>query len=76
MEYNFGDIAADFGKLLFLASVSSHISSPDVIYSLGLVDEDIKITDKDPDVTITTEEAAIGMPSRDHVFLSTIHDIQ
>lgn len=40
MEYNFGDIAADFGKLLFLASVSSHISSPDVIYSLGLVDED------------------------------------
>ena len=57
-EYNFEDIAADFGKLLFLASVSSRVSSSDVLCSLGPTDEDIKVVGEDPTVAATTGEAA------------------
>ena len=44
-EYDFEDTTADFGKLLFLASVSSCVSSPDVFYSLGPTDEDMEMAD-------------------------------
>ncbi|XP_075665554.1 uncharacterized protein LOC142635246 [Castanea sativa] len=74
-EYDFEDIAADFGKLLFLASVSSCVSSPNVLYSLGPIDEDIEIADEGLDVTVTTKEANAGMPSKRLVVSSTIHDV-
>ena len=45
-EYDFEDTATDFGKLLFFTSVSSRVSSPDVLYSLGPIDEDIEIADR------------------------------
>ena len=87
-EYNFEDTAANFGKLLFLASVSSRVSSSDVLCSLGPTDEDIDMNGespdvvttrkttaemlgqehaiKDPEVTVSAGEAAIGMPSKGH----------
>ena len=50
---------ADFGKLLFLASVSSRVSFADVIYSLGPTDEDIKMAGEGPTIAATTREAAV-----------------
>ena len=49
---------ADFGKLLFLASVSSRVSFADVIYSLGPTDEDIKMAGEGPTIAATTREVA------------------
>ena len=39
--YDLEYAAVDFGKLLFLTSVSSRISSPDVLHFLGPTDEEI-----------------------------------
>ena len=64
-EYDFEDTAANFGKLLFLTSVSSCVSSFEVLYSLGPIDEDIEIVDEGPNVTVTTGETAVGMPSQE-----------
>ena len=44
-KYDFEDTTADFGKLLFLASVSSRVSSLDILYSLGPTDEDMEMAD-------------------------------
>ena len=41
--YDLEYAAADFSKLLFLASISSCISSLNVICSLGPTDEDIEM---------------------------------
>ena len=65
-EYDFEDTVVDFGKLLFLALVSSRVSSPDVLYSLGLADEDIEIAINDFDVTVTVGDAVAGMLSQEH----------
>ena len=50
---------ADFGKLLFLALVSSRVSFADVICSLGPTDEDIKMAGEGPTIAATTREAAV-----------------
>nr|POE96335.1 hypothetical protein CFP56_49735 [Quercus suber] len=65
-ENDFEDTAADFGKLLFLALVSSCVYSPNVLYSLGPTDEDIEIVDEGPNVTVTAGEIDAGMPSQEH----------
>nr|POF07896.1 hypothetical protein CFP56_27476 [Quercus suber] len=65
-DYDFEDTATDFGKLLFLASVSSHVSFPDFLYSLGPTDEDIKIVDEGHDVIATAKETAARMPSQEN----------
>ena len=64
-EYDFEDTAANFGKLLFLTLVSSCVSSFEVLYSLGPTNEDIEIVDEGPNVTVTTGEIAVGMPSQE-----------
>ena len=79
--------AVDFGKLLFLASVSSRVPSTDVLCSLGPTDEDIEVageaaaTDsseesasKDLGVAVTAGKAAIGAPSQGHAVPLTVHD--
>ena len=66
-KYDFEDTFVNLGKLLFLALVSSRISSPDVLYSLGPTDEDTEITDEGPAVTVTAGETAARMPSQEHV---------
>ena len=50
--------AANFGKLLFLATVSSCVSSTNVLCSLGPTDEDIKMAGEGPTVATTTREVA------------------
>nr|POF27003.1 hypothetical protein CFP56_40369 [Quercus suber] len=61
---------ADFGKLLFLASVSSRVSSPNVRCSLGPTDEDIEMAGESPTTNITgreniTEMLGQGLASED-----------
>ena len=46
--------------------VSSRVSSPDVLYSLGLADEDIEIAINDSDVTVTVGDVVAGMLSQEH----------
>ena len=65
-EYDFEDTAIDFGKILFLTSVSSRVSSPIVLYSLGPTDEDIEVADEGPPVFVTIGETAAEMPSQGH----------
>nr|POF00013.1 hypothetical protein CFP56_55808 [Quercus suber] len=66
-EYDFVHTAADFGKLLFLASVSYRISSLDVLYSLGPTDEDIEIADEGPTIAVTAGKIATKMLIQEHV---------
>ncbi|KAL0000803.1 hypothetical protein SO802_014584 [Lithocarpus litseifolius] len=62
-EYDLECAATDFGKLLFLVLVSSLASSPDVLCSLGPIDEDIKIAGESPGVAVTT---VAGESSKEH----------
>ena len=57
--HDYEGIAADFGKLLFLALVSSRVSFADIICSLGPTDEDIKMAGEGPTIAATTREAAV-----------------
>ena len=66
-EYDFEHTTADFSKLLFLASVSSHVSSPDILYSLGPTDEDIEMADEGLIVAVIAEEIVAEMLSQEHV---------
>ena len=50
--------AVDFGKLLFLASVSSRVSSTKILCSLGPTDEDIEMAGEGPTIAATTREVA------------------
>ena len=50
--------ATDFGKLLFLASVSSCVSSTNIHCSLGPTDEDIEMAGEGPTIAATTREVA------------------
>ena len=59
--YDFEYVVADFGKLLFLISVSSRVSSPDVLCSLGLTDEDIEIAGESLVADVTARETAAEM---------------
>nr|POF26475.1 hypothetical protein CFP56_35878 [Quercus suber] len=52
-----GGTAADFGKLLFLALVSSCVSSADVLCSLGPIDEDIETAGESHTAAVTAVEA-------------------
>ena len=87
-EYDFEDMVADFVKLLFLASVSSRISPPDVLCSLGLADKDVEMAGespttniaagaaavgKSPEVAITAEGTVAGVPSQEHVVSPIVH---
>lgn len=76
-EYDgeFEGTAADFGTLLFLALVFSHVSSPDVLYSPGPANEDIEVAVKDPVITNIAGEATISMPNQEHVVTSIVYDI-
>nr|POE96574.1 hypothetical protein CFP56_44576 [Quercus suber] len=58
---------ADFGKLLFLTSVSSRVSSADILCSLGPIDEDIEMASESPTAAVTTGEAAAGESSEESV---------
>ena len=51
---------------MFLTSVSSRVSSPSVLYSLGPIDEDIEVADEGPAVFVTTGETTAEMPSQGH----------
>ena len=79
--------AADFGKLLFLASVSSRVPSANVLCSLGPTNKDIEVAGeatagdfseesvgKDLSVAVTAGEAAVGEPSHGHAVPLTVHD--
>ena len=57
--------AVDFGKLLFLASVSSRVSSADILCSLGPTDEDIEMASEGPTAAATTREAVTGDSSEE-----------
>ena len=59
--YDLEYIAADFDKLLFLASVSSCVSSLDVLCSLGPTDEDIEMVGESPIVAVTVGHIAAEM---------------
>ena len=65
-EYNFEDMTTNFGKLLFLTSVSSHISSSDVLCSLGPTNEDIEMAGESPDVAITAGGTATQMLGQEY----------
>nr|POE50280.1 hypothetical protein CFP56_48622 [Quercus suber] len=65
--YDLEYVATDFGKLLFLASVSSCVSFPDVLCSLGPTDEDIKMAGESPAANVTTREIAIRESSKEPV---------
>nr|POE49388.1 hypothetical protein CFP56_67316 [Quercus suber] len=70
-EYDFEDTTADFNKLMSLASISSRVSSPDVLYSLGPTDEDIEKDDEGFTIAVTIGETATGMPSQEHSEIPT-----
>ena len=87
--YDFEYTVADFSKLLFLTSVSSHVSFANILCSLGPTDEDIEMAGESPIATVTTREAAIGkgpevtvatgevfasVPSQGHIVSLTVHD--
>ena len=65
-EYNFEDMTTNFGKLLFLTSVSSHISSSDVLCSLGPTNEDIEMAGESPDVAVTAGGTATQMLGQEY----------
>ena len=56
---------ADFGKLLFLALVSSRVSSVDILCSLGPTDENIEMAGEGPTATATTGEVAARESSKE-----------
>ena len=56
---------ADFGKLLFLALVSSRVSSVDILCSLGPTDENIEMAGEGPTATATTGEVAATESSKE-----------
>ena len=58
-------MTVDFGKLLFLASVSSCVSSADVLCSLGPTDEDIEMVGEGPTTAAITGEAAARESSKE-----------
>nr|POF23166.1 hypothetical protein CFP56_70946 [Quercus suber] len=62
-----GGMAADFSKLLFLASISSRVSFTDVLCSLGPIDEDVEMAGKSPAATVTAGEAAVGESSKEPI---------
>nr|POF13378.1 hypothetical protein CFP56_38407 [Quercus suber] len=64
--YDFEYTATDFGNLLFLASVSSCISSPNVLCSLGPTDEDIEMAGESPTADVTVGETAVGEPNKEY----------
>nr|POE96265.1 hypothetical protein CFP56_54050 [Quercus suber] len=63
-EYDFEYTAVDFLKLLFLALISSCVSFPNILYSLGPTDKDIEMADGGP--TIIAGETAVGVSSKEH----------
>ena len=65
-EYDFEDMVADFVKLLFLASVSSCVSSPDALCSLGPTDEDIEMAGKSPAIAVIAGETAAAKSSKQY----------
>ena len=64
-EHDFEGTTADFGKLLFLASISSRISSANVLCSLSPTDEDIEMAGEGPTAATTTGEAAVRESSEE-----------
>ena len=56
---------ADFGELLFFTSFSFHVSSADVLYSLGPTDEDINVVGEGPIVAATTGDSSEESASKD-----------
>ena len=58
---------ADFGKLLFLASVSSCVSSTNILCSLGPTDEDIEMAGEAPTIATTTREVATWDSSEEFI---------
>ena len=62
-------MTADFGKLLFLASVSSRVSSADVLCSLGPTDEDIESLMKVLLLLSLLEKLLLVCPAKDMLFL-------
>nr|POE95555.1 hypothetical protein CFP56_01594 [Quercus suber] len=74
-EYDFEDTTADFNKLLSLASISSRVSSPDVLYSLGPTDEDIEMADEGFTIAVTIGDTATGMPSQEHAGKDLVSEI-
>nr|POF27001.1 hypothetical protein CFP56_40367 [Quercus suber] len=59
--YDLEYAVVDFSKLLFLASVSSHISSPDILCSLGPTDEDIEMAGEPPVTDVIAREYTAEM---------------
>ena len=51
---------------MFLASIYSRVSSPDILYSLGPTDEDIEMAGESPHVAVTTGETAAKMLGQEH----------
>nr|POE97723.1 hypothetical protein CFP56_71786 [Quercus suber] len=87
--YDFEYMANDFGKLLFLALVSSHVSFVNILCSLGPTDEGIEMAGESPIVDVTAGEAAVGkgpkvtviageavagVSSQGHIVSPTVHD--
>ena len=64
--YDLEYAAADFSKLLFLASISSCISSLNVICSLGPTNEDIEMAGESPTANVTTGETVAEMLGLGH----------
>ena len=56
---------ADFGKLLFLALVSSRVSSIEILCSIGPTDENIEMAGEGPTTTATTGEVAARESSKE-----------
>nr|POF03764.1 hypothetical protein CFP56_06681 [Quercus suber] len=65
--YDFEDTAADFGKLLSLALVSSRVSSTDVLCSLSPTDGDTEMAGKSPTAAVIARESAVGESNEESV---------
>ena len=66
-EHDSEGTTADFGKLLFLASVSSCVSSTNILCSLGPTDEDIEMAGEAPTIATTTREVATWDSSEEFI---------
>ena len=64
-EHDSEGTATDFGKLLFLTSVSSRVSSADVLCSLGPTNEDIEMAGEGPTAAITTGDSSKESAGKD-----------
>ena len=65
--HDFEGRTSNFGKLLFLASVSSCVSSTNVLCSLGPTDEHIGMSGESPIAVVFAGEAAAGESSEESV---------